>query len=94
MSPSSSPSPPTFPLRIAVLEADSIAPQHGGYSGLYTSLLQAAADSLGWPRDSFEISKWDVVNVKEGQAEGYPKLEEVDAILISGSSESWSHLHR
>lgn len=90
MSPSLSPSPPTAPLRIAVLEADTVFPQYGGYCGLYTSLLQAAADSLGWPRDRLEISAWDIVNVKEGQVGGYPKLDEVDAVLISGSSESWS----
>lgn len=83
MSSSASPSH----LRIAILEADTIFPQYGGYYGLYTSLLQAAADSLGWPRDRVETSAWEVVNWKEGDTGGYPKLEEVDAVLISGSSE-------
>lgn len=89
---SSSPSPPTAPLRIGVLEADPVYPEHGGYCGLYTSILQAAAVSLGWPRDRLEMSAWDVFNVKEGHVGGYPKLEELDAVLISGSSESWSDL--
>lgn len=88
MSPSLSPFPPTVPLRIAVLEADDALDQYGGYGVLYTSLLQAAAGSLGWPQDRLEISAWDVVNVKEGNVWGYPRLEDVDAVLISGSSES------
>ncbi|MCJ1269751.1 hypothetical protein MMC22_009644 [Lobaria immixta] len=89
MSPSLSPLPITTPLiRIAVLEADIKFTKYGGYRGLYTSLLQAAADSLGWPRDRLEISAWDVVNWKEGQLRGYPDLGEVDAVLISGSAYS------
>lgn len=95
MSPSSllsTPLPPT-PLRVAIIAADSGYPRYGGYFGLYTSLLQAAADALGWPRDRLETSAWEVVNAKEGGVWAYPKLEEVDAVLISGSSESWSELH-
>lgn len=94
MSPSLSPSPITTPpIRIAVLEADIKFTKYGGYRGLYNSLLQAAADSLGWPRDRLEISAWDVVNWKEGQLRGYPDLGEVDAVLISGSGEYFSDLH-
>lgn len=95
MSPSSSLSaiPPPAPLRVAIIAADTGYPRYGGYFGLYTSLLQAAADALGWPRDRLETSAWEVVNVKEGAEWEYPKLEEVDAVLISGSSESWSELH-
>ncbi|MCJ1463490.1 hypothetical protein MMC07_002098 [Pseudocyphellaria aurata] len=83
-----SPVPPTVPLRIAILEADDVLDQYGRYGGLYTSLLQAAAGSLGWPHDRLDISAWDVVNAKEGNVWGYPRLDDVDAVLISGSSES------
>lgn len=80
-------------LRIAVLEADIKFAKYGGYCGLYTSLLQAAADSLGWPRDRLQISAWDVVNWKAGHPGGYPDLGEVDAVLISGSGEYYLDLY-
>lgn len=94
---SSSPLPPQNPIRIAVLEADHLLPQtsanYGGYTDLYTLLLHAGADSFGWPREKFQISKWDVVQrgaeLSEQEVEKieYPQLEDIDAIMISGSSE-------
>lgn len=92
--PPSHPSPPQTPIRIAVLEADTLLPnnyaKYGGYTGLYTDLLQAGTDSFGWPRDRLQLLRWDVVNSVQGvdDAGEYPALEDVDAILISGSSES------
>lgn len=86
-----------IPIRIAVLEADHVLPQtrakYGGYTGLYTMLLHAGADALGWPRDKLQISKWDIIQrgaeLSEEEVEKieYPQLEAIDAILISGSSE-------
>lgn len=89
-----SPPPPIDPLRIAVLETDQIFPERNGYGGLYTALLHDGADAIGWPRDRLQISAWDVVNARgEGESESvaeYPRLEDVDAVLISGSSECLS----
>lgn len=89
--------PPQVPLRIAVLETDHMLPQtranYGGYTGLYTLLLHEGADLLGLPRDRFQLSKWDIVQrgqeLSEQEVEKieYPQLDDIDAILISGSSE-------
>lgn len=89
--------PPQVPLRIAVLEADHVLPQtranYGGYTGLYTLLLHAGADLLGLPRDKLQLSKWDIVQrgpeLSEQEVEKieYPQLDDIDVILISGSSE-------
>lgn len=90
---SSSPLPPKTPIRIAVLEADQAYTNYGGYTGLYTRLLHKGADSLGWPpQDKLQISKWDIirggVELSDQEAEKieYPQLENIDAIIISGSS--------
>lgn len=78
------------PLRIAVLEADTPIPpindRYGGYGGVFTSLLTSSAKALNKPdqldsEKGLVISKWDVVSGTE-----YPKLEDIDAVLISGSS--------
>lgn len=88
--------PPQVPIRIAVLEADQVLPKtrasYGGYTGLYTLLLHAGADSVGWPRDKLQISKWDIkqrgaeLSEQEVEKIEYPHLDDIDAILISGSS--------
>lgn len=74
--------------------------KYGSYGGVFTSLLHKAADASSIPRERLEITGWDVVNPDreaEGKEEdmggewnwkrrkGYPKLEEVDAVLITGS---------
>ena len=73
------------PIRIAVLECDSliswIAIKYGGYCGLYTALLEAGARDLQLAKDELEITRWNVLDKRE-----YPDLENIDAILISGSS--------
>ena len=71
------------PLRIAVLECDTL--KYGGYGRVFKTLLEAGADALQMPdvvssNGGLEISKWDVVNEQK-----YPALENIDAILISGS---------
>lgn len=74
------------PIRIAILECDTPLAQtktkYGGYGGVFTALLHSAADALHLPRDNLNITKWDVVN---GVGE-YPELDDIDAILITGSS--------
>lgn len=74
----------TAPTRLAVLECDSLPStiSENGYCGLYTNMLYAGADALGIPHSQLDISKW---NVKD-EMDRYPSLEDIDAILISGSS--------
>ena len=86
------------PLRIAVLECDTPLPnthaKYGGYGGVFESLLRESAKKLSDDNEPYQldpdrdlqISKWDVVNDDK-----YPKLEDIDAILISGSSELISY---
>lgn len=77
------------PLRIAVLECDTPAnntnAKYGGYRGVFESLLKSSAKALGQSErlspDDLQISGWDVVNEQE-----YPKLEDIDAVLLTGSS--------
>ncbi|KAM6518647.1 hypothetical protein FSOLCH5_007410 [Fusarium solani] len=76
------------PLRLAILEADTPQPQtrdrYGGYTGVFTALLNAAANSLKPPQKLDEIvtiKGYDVVN----ELHSYPALEDIDAILITGS---------
>lgn len=77
-----------LPLRIAILECDTpldgTRAKYGGYGGVFTALLKAGADALGHPglssSSGLALSIFDVVNKQE-----YPALEDIDAILISGS---------
>jgi GMP synthase (glutamine-hydrolysing) len=77
-------------LRIAVLECDTpiqaVSERHGTYCDCFTRLLQAGATGQDGftPKQDVEllISKWDVVNTTH-----YPQLDDVDAVLLSGSSE-------
>ena len=79
---------PPLPLRIAILECDTplenTRAKYGGYGGVFTQLLRAGADALGYPglssTSGLELSIFDVVTKQE-----YPKLEDVDGILLSGS---------
>lgn len=86
-------SPKRRPLRIAVLECDtpieSVRAKYGDYGVMFKALFQAAADSLEQRSHPFppefssrdlDITAWDVV-----QAQSYPRLENVDAILLTGS---------
>lgn len=73
------------PIRVAVLECDSliswISTKYGGYCGLYTALLEAGAKDLQGPKDELKITRWNVLDKRE-----YPELKDIDAILVSGSS--------
>lgn len=76
--------PPTAPLRLAILEADTPMPaiqaKIGLYRSVFTSLFAAACAPL--PLESvLDISGHDVVN----DLESYPNPATVDAVLITGS---------
>ena len=73
---------------------------YGSYGGVFASFMHKGADASHFPRDRLAITGWNVVNLDgrdEGTVEdmggtfawkrtvGYPKLEDVDAILITGS---------
>lgn len=73
------------PLRIAVLECDEAAPElkakYGGYGGLFETRLNAGAKLLSHiSQEDLVVSKWDVVKARE-----YPKIEDIDAVLLTGS---------
>ncbi|KAF2265816.1 class I glutamine amidotransferase-like protein [Lojkania enalia] len=77
------------PLNIAILECDTPLDQtrakYRGYGGVFKALLSAAADALEQPdlissKKGLELSNFDVVNKQE-----YPKLDNIDAILMTGS---------
>ncbi|KAI0997141.1 hypothetical protein K3495_g11045 [Podosphaera aphanis] len=70
-------------LRIAVLECDTliadVRSKYGDYSDIFRMLLDTAANDLS-ERPHISVSAFDVVSAQQ-----YPQLEEIDAILISGS---------
>lgn len=79
------------PLRIGILECDQpigkTKERYGSYGNLFQVLLEASAKYLA-KMDSTEIpklefSKYDIVN-----ADHYPLLEDIDAILLTGSRTS------
>ncbi|MCJ1283219.1 hypothetical protein MMC26_002547 [Xylographa opegraphella] len=73
-----------MPLRIAILECDTpltnTRSRYGGYGGVFAALLNAGARSLDLDKSELHISTWDVVERQE-----YPSLDDVDAVLITGS---------
>ncbi|KAL2862324.1 type 1 glutamine amidotransferase [Aspergillus lucknowensis] len=78
------------PLRIAVLECDTPmektnAKYGPGYHGVFKKLLEESAHALNRPdqldpQSGLDISRFDVVTAQE-----YPNLEDVDALLLTGS---------
>lgn len=73
-----------FRTRIAILEADYPQPRtaarYGSYGGVFRNLLTAGVKRLGLPsEEGLTITTWDI------QQEVYPNLEDIDAILITGS---------
>lgn len=75
-------------LHIAILECDTpltgTRAKYGGYGGVFKVLLSAGADALNHPNISskrgLSLTNWDVVEAQE-----YPPLDEIDAVLITGS---------
>ncbi|KAE8391972.1 class I glutamine amidotransferase-like protein [Aspergillus alliaceus] len=75
------------PLRIAILECDTpvenVDTKYRGYHGVFSLLLRESAKALGGsidPETGLDLTRWDVVHAQE-----YPKLEDVDALLLTGS---------
>jgi len=77
------------PLRIAILECDTpldnTRAKYGGYGGVFQQMLERGADALRDQRvtskEGLELKKYQIV-----EQDIYPKLEDVDAILLTGSS--------
>lgn len=83
-------SPSSFPLRVAILECDTpigrTKEKYGGYGNLFKELLHNGVKEVrekdGVEVPELDVRKYDVVN-----EELYPSLEDVDAVLLSGSRE-------
>ncbi|KAI9758222.1 MAG: hypothetical protein M1815_004423 [Lichina confinis] len=80
--------PASKAIRLAILECDTpldrARAKYGGYGGLHKLLLQAGVDILpSQQRPQLEISIWDVVT-----QQAYPGLDEIDAVLLTGSRHS------
>ena len=71
-----------------MLECDTPLPKtnarYHGYGGVFEALLKAGAQDLGRPDpySGLQISRYQV----ELHPEVYPNLQDIDAILITGSS--------
>lgn len=77
------------PLRIAILECDTpldaTRAQFGGYGGVFKQMLDRAADGL--QHDGLSSTSGLDLSVYSVHVEDkYPELDNIDAILITGSS--------
>ncbi|ETN42235.1 uncharacterized protein HMPREF1541_04176 [Cyphellophora europaea CBS 101466] len=80
---------PSPPIRLGILECDTPLPntkaRFGGYGGVFEFLLKRGARALQDPQlnpdTALQITKWQV----EQDPTRYPSLDDVDAILITGS---------
>lgn len=81
-------SPPSQPIRLAILEADTPVPgvqaAYGGYGGVFTELFRQAVAPEALEAH-LTLSSHDVVS---GGAAAYPDPTTVDAVLITGSKHS------
>ena len=86
------------PIRLAILEADTPVPgvqtRYGGYAGVFTTLLHAACATLSPPQapaSLLSITRHHIVPDLPSSHDlspaetSFPKLEDIDAVLISGS---------
>jgi hypothetical protein len=75
------------PLRIAILECDTPLPnteaKYGGYGGVFEKLLRSGARALGQPdpETGLKIFNYQI----QLNPDNYPDLDDIDAILITGS---------
>lgn len=76
--------------RLAILECDTPLPetgkQYGGYGGVFKALLNAGAkaEGFGGVDEILDISMHQI----EANPDDYPEVNSVDALLLTGSSES------
>lgn len=76
--------------RLAILECDTPLPetgkQYGGYGDVFKALLNASAkaEGFGGVDEILGISMHQI----EADPDDYPELNDVDALLLTGSSES------
>lgn len=78
-----------LPLRIAILECDTplekTKAKYGGYGGVFKQMLDRSADALQYPglssKHGMDLSYFNV----EQHSDLYPSLNDIDAILITGS---------
>lgn len=82
------------PLRLAVLECDTPQPQtraiYNSYTGVFSALFAAAGRQLEPLQDLdsiLTIKGYDVVN----ELHTYPALDDIDAVLITGSRHTAYH---
>ncbi|KAI0592730.1 class I glutamine amidotransferase-like protein [Biscogniauxia sp. FL1348] len=82
----------TGPIRLAILEADTPVPQikdkYGPYGEVFTYLFRRACDSLDPPQpleSLLGIKAYDVVVSDGSNLPAYPKLGDIDAVLITGA---------
>jgi hypothetical protein len=82
--------PPTMPLRIAVLECDTpigaTKEKYGGYGNLFKELLHNGAQEVR-DKDKVDVPELDVRKYDVVNEENYPEIGDVDAVLLSGSRE-------
>lgn len=76
------------PLRIAILESDEpigkTKEKYGTYGGLFEVLLEGGAKYLA-DKDSVEVPKLDISKHDIVNTQDYPNLDDIDAILLTGS---------
>ena len=74
-------------LHIAILDCDpltsTICKKYGSYGGVIINWLQAGARGLSMDFGKIEVSVWNVME------DEYPNVEEVDALIITGSRQSF-----
>ena len=72
-------------LRLAILECETTLPKakaaRGSYGDIFQDLFTLGLKNLGDEAADvqLQVSKWDVINGK------YPQIEDVDAIVLTGS---------
>ena len=78
------------PVRIAVLECDTpidkIKDRYGGFGTMFQGLLERGAHLFA-EKGSHDVPELDVTKYDVVNAEMYPSLDSIDAVLITGSSE-------
>ena len=73
------------PVRIAILDCDSLTPKlcekYGNYGSIVARWLDAGARNLGFALDVYGTTSWDVMGKNElSDANG------IDAIIVTGSN--------